>query len=99
MPRQKAGSAASSDLTSFDWSESAVAQGQIEQLVAAQFMESEPDSGRRHGNRQDPSGDRVGSGGDPSWQAVRFYNAVDLVNRLEPEKRSGKSGALARQLT
>lgn len=30
---------------------------------------------------------------------VRFYNAVDLVNRLEQEKRSGKSGALARQLT
>lgn len=30
---------------------------------------------------------------------IRFYNAVDLVNRLEQEKRSGKSGVLARQLT
>jgi DNA replication protein DnaC len=30
---------------------------------------------------------------------VRFYNVVDLVNRLEQEKAQGKAGNLARQLT
>ena len=30
---------------------------------------------------------------------VRFYNAVDLVNKLEKEKTQGRAGALARQLT
>ena len=29
---------------------------------------------------------------------VRFYNAVDLVNQLEKEKRLGKAGNLAKQL-
>ena len=29
---------------------------------------------------------------------VRFFNAVDLVNRLEREKQQGKAGNLARQL-
>ena len=29
---------------------------------------------------------------------VRFFNAVDLVNRLEKEKQQGKAGNLARQL-
>ena len=30
---------------------------------------------------------------------VRFYNAVDLVNKLEKEKTEGRAGALARRLT
>lgn len=30
---------------------------------------------------------------------VRFYNAIDLVNLLEREKRDGKAGALAKQLS
>ena len=30
---------------------------------------------------------------------VRFYNVIDLVNRLEAEARSGKTGRLAEQLT
>ena len=30
---------------------------------------------------------------------VRFYNTVDLVNLLEREKRDGKAGALAKQLS
>ncbi len=30
---------------------------------------------------------------------VRFYTVIDLVNRLEPEARSGKTGRLAEQLT
>jgi DNA replication protein DnaC len=30
---------------------------------------------------------------------VRFYNVVDLANRLEQEKAQGKAGNLARQLT
>ena len=29
---------------------------------------------------------------------VRFYNAVDLVNRLDREKQQGKAGHLAKQL-
>lgn len=30
---------------------------------------------------------------------VRFYNAVDLANKLEKEKTRGRAGALARHLT
>lgn len=30
---------------------------------------------------------------------MRFYNAVDLVNKLEKEKTQGRAGTLARRLT
>lgn len=89
------------DLASFDWSESAVAQGQIGQLAAAQFMESAHNlilvggtgTGKTH------LATALGVSAIHHGKRVRFYNAVDLVNRLEQEKRSGKSGVLARQLT
>lgn len=89
------------DLASFDWSESGVSQGQIEQLATAQFMESAHNlilvggtgSGKTH------LATALGVSAIHQGKRVRFYNAVDLVNRLEQEKRSGKAGALARQLT
>lgn len=89
------------DLASFDWSESGVSQGQIEQLATAQFMESAHNlilvggtgTGKTH------LATALGVSAIHQGKRVRFYNAVDLVNRLEQEKRSGKAGALARQLT
>ncbi len=89
------------DLASFDWSESTVAKGQVEQLATAQFTTSAHNlilvggtgTGKTH------LATALGVAAIHHGKRVRFYNAVDLVNRLELEKRSGKAGALARQLT
>lgn len=76
------------------------ANGQIEQLATAQFMESAHNlilvggtgTGKTH------LATALGVAAIHRGKRVRFYNAVDLVNRLEQEKRSGKTGELARQL-
>lgn len=89
------------DLAGFDWSESTVPQGQIEQLATAQFMASAHNlilvggtgTGKSH------LATALGVAAIHQGKRVRFYNAVDLVNRLEQEKRAGKTGSLARRLT
>lgn len=89
------------DLASFDWSESTVDRGLVEQLSSAQFMASAHNlilvggtgTGKTH------LATAIGVAAIHQGKRIRFYNAVDLVNRLEQEKRAGKSGALARQLT
>lgn len=89
------------DLAGFDWAESTVSHAQIEQLATAQFMEDAHNlilvggtgTGKTH------LATALGIAAIHQGKRVRFYNAVDLVNRLEQEKRLGKSGALARQLT
>lgn len=89
------------DLAGFDWSESGVSRGQVEQLATAQFMASAHNlilvggtgTGKTH------LATALGVAAIHQGKRVRFYNAVDLVNRLEQEKRSGKAGALAKQLT
>ena len=89
------------DLASFEWSESGVIRGQIEQLSTAQFMASAHNlilvggtgTGKTH------LATALGVSAIHCGKRVRFYNAVDLVNRLEQEKRAGKTGALGRQLT
>lgn len=89
------------DLVSFDWCESGVKRAHIEQLATGQFMTSAHNlilvggtgTGKTH------LATALGIAAIHQGKRVRFYNAVDLVNRLEQEKRSGKAGALARQLT
>src|SRR3984957_14862029 len=41
----------------------------------------------------------LGIFGPPCGARGRFYNVVDLVNRLETEARNGRQGRLADQLT
>lgn len=88
------------DLAGFDWSESRVAKAQMEQLATAQFMADAHNlifvggtgTGKTH------LATALGVAAIHQGKRVRFHNAVDLVNRLEQEKRAGKAGALARQL-
>jgi DNA replication protein DnaC len=89
------------DLSGFDWAESTVARGQIEQLATGHYVEEAHNlilvggtgTGKTH------LATALGVSAVHHGKRVRFYNAVDLVNKLEQEKRIGKAGALARQLT
>lgn len=88
------------DLAGFDWAESSVSRPQMEQLATGQFMAEAHNlilvggtgTGKTH------LATALGVSAIHHGKRVRFFNAVDLVNRLEQEKRAGKTGALARQL-
>jgi DNA replication protein DnaC len=85
------------DFASFDWTESTVSRVHPERLATGQFMTEAhnlilvggPGTGKTH------LATALGSAAIHQGQRVRFYNAVDLVNRLEQEKRVGKAGASA----
>lgn len=88
------------DLVSFDWSETPLAQHQIEQLASAGFMADAHNlilvggtgTGKTH------LATALGVAAIHQGKRIRFFNAVDLVNRLEQEKQQDKSGHLARKL-
>lgn len=88
------------DLSSFDWAETTLPRGQIEQLASAGFMETAHNlilvggtgTGKTH------LATALGVAAIHRSKRVRFFNAVDLVNQLEKEKQQGKAGNLAKQL-
>lgn len=82
------------DLTGIDWSETPLAQAQVEQLATAAFMESAHNlilvggtgTGKTH------FATALGVAAIHQGKRVRFFNAVDLVNQLEREKQQAKTG-------
>ncbi len=88
------------DLTGIDWAETPLPQAQVQQLASAAFM------GTAHnlvlvggtGTGKTHVATALGVAATHRGKRVRFYNAVDLVNRLEREKQQGKAGNPARQL-
>ena len=88
------------DLSGFDWKEATVSRSQVEQLATAAFMETAHNiilvggtgTGKTH------LATAIGVSAVHHSRRVRFFNAVDLVNLLEKEKRDGKAGNLAKQL-
>ena len=56
-------------------------------------------AGWRHRNRQDASGHRYRPGRIRDGARGRFFNVVDLVNRLEAEGRAGRQGRIADYLS
>nr|MDQ3039373.1 ATP-binding protein [Pseudomonadota bacterium] len=89
------------DLDSFQWPESPLDEQQIRQLASGDFMETARNlilvggtgTGKTH------LATALGVAEIHAGKRVRFYNAVDLVNKLEKEKTQGRAGALARRLT
>lgn len=89
------------DLNSFQWPESPLDEQQIRKLASGGFMEAARNlilvggtgTGKTH------LATALGVSAIHAGKRVRFYNAVDLVNKLEKEKTQGRAGALARQLT
>jgi len=89
------------DLAGFHWQESPLEQARIEQLAQGGYMDTAHNlilvggtgTGKTH------LATAFGMAAIHQGKRVRFYNAVDLVNLLETEKRQGKAGQLARQLT
>jgi len=89
------------DLTGFDWAETPLQKAHIEQLATAGFMAQAHNlilvggtgTGKSH------VATALGVAAIHAGKRVRFFNAVDLVNRLEREKQQGKAGNLAKQLT
>jgi len=87
-------------LTGFDWAETPLRQAEVEQLATAGFMDQARNlilvggtgTGKSH------VATAIGVAAIHAGKRVRFYNAVDLVNRLEREKQQGKAGNLAKQL-
>lgn len=84
-----------------DRAETPLQPARIEQLATAAFMEQAHNlilvggtgTGKTH------LATTLGVAAIHRGKRVRFYNAVDLVNHLEQEKRQGKAGTLAKQLT
>ena len=82
------------DFTGFDWSESALEEGPLRQLATASFMETAHNlilvggtgTGKTH------TAIALGVAAIHQGKRVRFYNAVDLVNRLEREKVQNRVG-------
>lgn len=88
------------DLVDFDWNETPLLQSPIEQLAQAGFMADAHNlilvggtgTGKTH------LATALGVSAIHHGKRVRFFNAVDLVNRLEQEKQHDKTGTLARKL-
>ncbi|MFM2276146.1 MAG: hypothetical protein RL211_2018 [Pseudomonadota bacterium] len=88
------------DLASFDWKESALSADRLVQLANSDYlaeacnliMVGGTGTGKTH------LATALGVAAIHQGKRVRFYNAVDLVNLLEQEKRAGKTGWLGRQL-
>jgi DNA replication protein DnaC len=87
------------DLIDFKWEETPLSKQQIEQLATAKFMDDAHNlilvgtgTGKTH------LATALGVAAVHHEKRVRFFNAVDLVNRLELEKQQDKTGAMARKL-
>ena len=88
------------ELDTFHWDESDVDQTRMETLAHADFTEEVHNlilvggtgTGKTH------LATAVGISAIHQGKRMRFYNVVDLVNRLEQEKAQGNAGKLVRQL-
>lgn len=89
------------DLTGFDWAESPLSAERMTALASGDYLAEVRNlilvggtgTGKTH------LATALGVAAIHQGKRVRFYNAVDLVNLLEQEKRAGKAGHLSRQLT
>lgn len=85
----------------FDWHETPLQRGHIEQLANGGFMDQAHNlilvggtgTGKTH------IATALGIAAIHQGKRLRFYNAVDLVNLLDKEKQQGKAGNLAKQLS
>lgn len=88
------------DLIDFQWEETPLSQSTIEPLASAGFMEQAHNlilvggtgTGKTH------LATALGVAAIHRGKRVRFFNAVDLVNRLQQEKQVDRTGTLARKL-
>ncbi len=88
------------DLTGFDWTESPLCAERLNALASGDYLAEARNlilvggtgTGKTH------LATALGVAAIHQGKRVRFYNAVDLVNLLEQEKRAGKAGHLSRQL-
>ncbi len=102
------------DLDDFDFADTPVNEGLVRELATGTFAadQAQRRARRGHRNRKVASGHRhrpgvrhwartngAFNGSLRNGTRGRFFNVVDLVNRLETETRSGKQGRLADYLT
>ena len=88
------------DFVNFNWQESPLSQAHIEQLASAEFTAQAHNlilvggtgTGKTH------LATALGVAAIHQGKRVRFFNVVDLVNRLELEKQYDKTGNLAKKL-
>lgn len=88
------------DIDSFLFDQSPVNQAEIRQLYQGEFITAKRNiiyvggtgTGKTHLSIA------MGTNSIKQGKRVRFYNVVDLVNRLEQEKRQGQAGRLANRL-
>lgn len=88
------------DFIDFNWDETVLSQATLEQLATTGFMDEAHNlilvGGTGTGKTHIVTA--LGISAIHQGRRIRFFNAVDLVNRLEREKQRDKAGTLARQL-
>ena len=82
----------------FDWKESALSADRLLQLANSDYLAEARNLIMLGGTGKTHLATALGVAAIHQGKRVRFYNAVDLVNLLEQEKRAGKAGWLGRQL-
>jgi DNA replication protein DnaC len=88
------------DFVNFNWQETPLSQSHIEQLASTEFTSQAHNlilvggtgTGKTH------LATALGVAAIHQGKRVRFFNAVDLVNRLEVEKHHDKTGNMAKKL-
>lgn len=88
------------DFVNFNWNETLLSQHHMESLATAGFTAAAHNlilvggtgTGKTH------LATALGVAAIHQGKRVRFFNAVDLVNRLEQEKQRDRAGTLARKL-
>ena len=88
------------DLVDFQRDETPLSQATVEQLATAGFMAQAHKLIRVGGTGTGKThlATALGAAAIHQGKRVRFFNAVDLVNRLRQEKQLDRTGTLARKL-
>jgi len=88
------------DFSDFHYTENPLPKALLEQLATAVFMEEAHNLILLGGTGTGKShiATALGVSAIHQGKKIRFFNAVDLVNRLELEKQQGQAGTLVRKL-
>ena len=87
------------EVAEFEFSDTPINEGLVRDMAGGAFVESQRNAVLVGGTGKTHLSVAIALSCLRLGYRVRFYTVVDLVNRLETEARTGKTGRLAEQLT